>query len=307
MLTQRTTTHAPARDLAVATPAEMAAAAFVAGYANEKTRMAYSMHLRDWLGFCDTHELDPMAVQRVHVELWLRSLEARDLKPRTIALKVTTVRSFYRYCVDEEWLEVNPAGRVKGPAIDRRSPRGALTRTQLFDLVDGARQISPSAHALVMVLGFNGLRIGETCAANVTDLVYDGFSPVLILPNRKGGKQGAAALSRPVETALHECVGDRTEGPLLLNRAGNRLTRHNAQTILDRAMVNVRGRHPRVSPHVLRHTWCTLAVDAGASLSRIQHDGGWSDTRMAEYYCHTRHDPLNATTHLVAAHVLSAA
>ena len=43
-----------------------------------------------------------------------------------------------------------------------------------------------------------------------------------------------------------------------------------------------------------------------ASLERIQHDGGWADTRMVEYYTHTKHDPLNATTHLVAAHVFSA-
>lgn len=305
MLTHGTTT--PARELVSATPAELAAASFIAGYHNPRTREAYTIHLRDWFEFCASHELDPMAALRVHLELWLRSLEHRDFKPRTIALKVTAVRSFYRYCVDEEWLDASPADRVKGPTIERKSPRGALTRTQLFDLVEGAAQITPDAHALVMLLGFNGLRIGETCAANVTDLVYDGFSPVLWLPNRKGGKEGAAALARPVEAALKAVVGDRSDGPLLRNRAGNRMTRANAQCILDRAMANVRGNHPRVTPHVLRHTFCTLAVDAGVSLSRLQHDGGWSDQRMVSYYCHTRHDPINASTHLVAAHVLSAA
>lgn len=130
---------------------------------------------------------------------------------------------------------------------------------------------------------------------------------MLLLPNRKGGKEGAAALSRPVEAAIADAVGDRVEGPLLLNRAGNRMTRSNAQTVLDRAKRNVRGRVPTLSPHVLRHTWCTLAIEAGASLTRVQADGGWADTRMAEYYLHAKHDPLNSATHLVAAHVLSAA
>lgn len=307
MLTHGTSAHAPTRDIAPSTPAEFAAAAWLAGYANERTRQAYAMHLRDWFGFCGSHELDPMAVQRVHLELWVRSLERRGLAARTRALKVTTARAFYGYCLDEGWLDTSPAARLKGPKVERRSPRGALTRTQLADLVDGARALGPHQHALVMLLGFNGLRIGETCDANVDDLAYAGFSPVLVLPNRKGGKQGAAALSRPVEAALDECIGDRTEGPLLLNQAGNRMTRSNAQRILARAADNCRGRMPKLSPHVLRHTWCTLAVDAGASLTRVQHDGGWSDTRMAEYYCHTRHDPMNATTHLVAAHVMSAA
>lgn len=307
MLTHGTSARVPTRDLAMATPAELAAAAWLAGYANPSTRRAYALHLRDWFTFCDQHELDPMAAKRVHVDMWLRSLEQRQLKPRSRSLKVTTVRVFYGYCVDEGWLDVSPAARVKGPSIERKSPRGALTRTQLADLVDGARELGHHQAALVMLLGFNGLRIGETCAANVEDLIHVGFSPVLLLPKRKGGKEGAAALSRPVEAALQECIGDRTEGPLLLNQAGNRMTRSNAQRILTRAAKNCRGRLPKLSPHVLRHTWCTLAIDAGASLTRVQHDGGWSDTRMAEYYCHTRHDPLNATTHLVAAHVLSAA
>lgn len=307
MLTHGTSAHVPTRDIAPATPAELAAASWLAGYANDKTRRAYALHLRDWFAFCAQHDLDPMAAKRVHVDLWIRSLEQRGLKPRSRSLKVTTVRVFYGYCVDEGWLDVSPAARVKGPSIERRSPRGALTRTQLADLVDGARALGHHQAALVMLLGFNGLRIGETCAANVEDLLHVGFSPVLVLPNRKGGKEGAAALSRPVEAALEECIDGRTEGPLLLNQAGNRMTRSNAQRILDRASKNCRGRLPKLSPHVLRHTWCTLAIDAGASLTRVQHDGGWSDTRMAEYYCHTRHDPLNATTHLVAAHVLSAA
>lgn len=307
MLSHGTSTHVPSRGLAAATPAELAGAAFIAGYANPRTRSSYTIHLRDWFSFCASHDFDPMTAQRMHVELWARELEARGLKPRSRALKITTVRSFYRYCVDEEWLAVSPAERVKRPTIERRSPRGALTRTQLADLVEGARHLGPHQHALVMLLGFNGLRIGETCAANVEDLVHHGFSPVLLLPERKGGKEGVAPLSRPVEAALLECIGDRSHGPLLLNRWGNRMTRSNAQQVLDTASKNVRGRMPRLSPHVLRHTWCSLAVEAGCDLARLQHDGGWSDGRMREYYTHSKNDPLNGTTHLVAAHVMSAA
>ena len=310
MLTHGTSAHVPARDLATTTPAELAAASFIAGYSNAKTRSAYTMHLRDWFRFLNSgpHELDPMHAMRVHVELWLRHLEGpRGLQPRTVALKLTAVRSFYRYCVEEEWIEISPADRVKGPTIERESPRSALSRTQLFDLVDGARSISPTAAALVMLLAFNGLRIGETCAANIEDLTQERFSPVLLLPNRKGGKSGSAPLSRPVEAALAEANHGRTRGPLLLNTGGRRMTRSNAQCILDRAMKEVRGNVPRVTPHVLRHTWVTLAVDAGVSLSRIQHDGSWGDQRMVSYYCHSRNDPLGATTHSVAAHVLSVA
>ena len=80
-----------------------------------------------------------------------------------------------------------------------------------------------------------------------------------------------------------------------------------AQRILDHAVANLRGRHPRVTPHVLRHSWTTLAIDAGVPHDQIQHDGGWSDARMVSYYTHGRDQALRATTHSVAAYVLSAA
>lgn len=294
------------RNLVTTTPAELAAASWLAGYSNKLTRNSYTTHIRDWFKFCNERNVDPLAAQRVHVELWVRTLEARDLKPRSRSLKVSTIRSFYSYCLDEGWLEISPAARVKGPKIERRSPRGALTRTQLADLIDTAGKLGSQQRALVMLLGFNGLRIGETCAANIEDVIHVGFSPVLLLPNRKGGKEGAAALSRPVEAALYEAFTGRTSGPLILNQAGNRITRSNAQRILNQASKGLRGQVPKLSPHLLRHTWVTLAIEAGASLTRVQADGGWSDTRMAEYYLHAKHDPLNSTTHLVAAHVLSA-
>lgn len=307
MLVNSPPPHLPLGDLASTTPAELAAASWLAGYSNKLTRKSCTTHIRDWFQFCSDHSVDPMSAQRVHVELWVRSIEGRGLKPRSCALKISTVRSFYSYCLDEGWLDVSPAARVKAPKIERRSPREALNRTQLADLIDAAGVLGPNQRALVMLLGFNGLRIGETCAANIEDLVRVGFSPVLLLPRRKGGKEGSAALSRPVEAALHEAIGDRTSGPLIVNQAGNRITRSNAQRILNKASKAVRGRVPKLSPHVLRHTWCTLAIEAGASLTRVQADGGWSDTRMAEYYIHSKSDPLNSTTHLVAAHVLSAA
>ena len=307
MLTHGTTTDVPMRDIATTTPAEFAAASFIAGYSNAKTREAYTMHLRDWFQFLASADVDPMAAQRVHGDLWMRSLEARDLMPRTRALKLTAVRSFYRYCVDEDWLEISPADRVKRPMIERKSPRGALTRTQAFDLLEGAAQISVTAHAVTRLLCMNGTRIGETCAANVDDFVYERHDPVLLLPERKGGKSGDAPLSRELEHLIIDCIGGRRSGPIFVNNYGNRLTRHNAQTILDRAMRNVRGQHPRVTPHVLRHTWVTLAVAAGADPERIQHDGGWADSRLVGYYCHTEHRPASAVTHLVSAYTSSAA
>ena len=63
---------------------------------------------------------------------------------------------------------------------------------------------------------------------------------------------------------------------------------------------------PHHPPHPAPQ-WTTLAIDAGVAHDQIQHDGGWADARMVSYYTHGRDQALRATTHSVAAYVLSAA
>jgi integrase len=61
---------------------------------------------------------------------------------------------------------------------------------------------------------------------------------------------------------------------LLLNLAGHRIDQRAAQRILYPAANAVHWRHPRLTPHLLRHTSTTLALDAGVPQDQIQHDGG---------------------------------
>jgi site-specific recombinase XerD len=243
--------------------------------------------------------------RRAHIELWQRGLEQHGYALRTIALKLTAVASFYRYCEQEELVVRTPMACVRRPRVERLSPRGALSRGQVHDLLAAAQRLGPHPYGLCCVLALNGLRIGEATGLDVDDLDYDGLFPILRF-TRKGARAGVAVLARPTEAAITACIAERTSGPLFLNRAGQRMDQRGAQRILDRAVANLRGRHPRVTPHVLRHSWTTLAIDAGVPHDQIQHDGGWSDARMVSYYTHGRDQALRATTHSVAAYVLSA-
>jgi integrase/recombinase XerD len=139
----------------------------------------------------------------------------------------------------------------------------------------------------VLRAGLNGLRIAEATGRNVDDLDHEGLFPVLPF-TRKGGRPAKAVLARPTEAAVFACTGDRTSGPMFLNRAGRRIDQRAAQRILDRATRGLHGRHPRITPHVLGHSWTTLAIDAGVPQDQIQHDGGWADARMVSYYTHGR-------------------
>lgn len=284
---------------------EQYAAAWLAGYRNAKTRVAYTHSIGTWFDWCARMQLDPLAAVRAHVDLYMRNLEAQGLKDRTVASRLSAMSAFYTYLVDEDVLGRSPLRGVKRPQIDRVSPTGWLTRPQVADLIAAAHLEGPMAHALVCILALNGLRIAEACSLDVESLTVEhGFYPCLSFI-RKGGRPGRAALSRPAEAAVHLAIGARMEGPLLLTTIGTRMGQHAAQLILDHCAPSVRGEHPRITPHVLRHSWATLALLAGAIPEQVRHDGGWSDDRMLSYYgSHGADDPARSSTHLVAGLIM---
>ena len=289
-----------------APPVEMLAAAWLAGYPCPRTRRTYQTMIRSWLEWCAQCGVEPLAARRAHVELWQRGLEQHGYAARTVALKLTAVASFFRYCQQEDVLTHTPMACVRRPHVERLSPRGALSRGHVHDLLAAAQRHGIHPYGLCCLLALNGLRIGEATSLNVDDLDYDGLYPVLIF-TRKGGRAARAVLARPTEAAVSACIADRRSGPLFLNRAGRRVDQRAAQRILDHASAGLHDRHVRVTPHVLRHSWTTLAIDPGVAHDQIQHDGGWADARMVSYYTHGRDQALRATTHSVAAYALSAA
>jgi site-specific recombinase XerD len=285
-------------------PTDLLAAAWLAGYSSAKTRRTYQTMIRSWLDWCATYGLEPLSVRRAHIELWQRALEQHGYAVRTIALKLTAVASFYRYCEQEDLIARTPMTCVRRPRVERTSPRGALSRGQVHDLLAAAQRLGVHPHGLCCLLALNGLRIGEATGLDVEDL-DEGLFPVLRF-TRKGGRPATAVLARPTEAAVTACIAGRRAGPLFLNRSGHRIDQRAAQRILDHAAQALHGRHPRVTPHVLRHTWTTLAIDAGVPQDQIQHDGGWADPRMVSYYTHGREQAIRAATHSVAAYVLTA-
>ncbi|UDY34017.1 tyrosine-type recombinase/integrase [Dermatobacter hominis] len=247
----------------------------------------------------------PLDARRAHIELWQRELEHRDYAARTIALRLTALASFYSYCENENLISRSPMLRVRRPRVERRSPRTSLSRGQLHDLLAAARELGPHAHGILCLLAFNGLRISEATRLDVDALDYDGLFPILHI-TRKGGRPGVAVLARPTEAAIIACADGRSSGPLFLTRSGTRAGQRSTQRILDRCAHHLRGHRTRITPHVLRHTWTTLAIDAGVPHDQVQHDGGWADPRMLAYYTHNRDNALRSATHSVAAYVLSA-
>jgi site-specific recombinase XerD len=212
-----------------------AAAAFVAGSWSPDTRKGYRRDLSCWLEFCAAHQLHPYAgIRRTHVEVYLRQLEQQmpALANSTLRRRISTLSSWFTWLEDEEINAGNPAARVRRPRRHTR-PQPWLDRNELTDLLAAAEDEGAYPYALICLLGLNGLRVPEACSPSVGDLGGARYQPTLRIVG-KGDKPAEVPSNPRTHEAIDQALGGRTDGPLLLNRWGNRMQRHNAAAIVSR-------------------------------------------------------------------------
>ena len=141
---------------------------------------------------------------------------------------------------------------------------------------------SPRDHALASLLALNGLRISEALGADIDDLEYQrGHRTLKIL--RKGGKHAVIPLAPRTSRAIDLYVGERTPGPIFVGAKGGRMDRYAADRTVKR-LARRAGIAKRISPHSLRHSFMTAALDAGVPLRDVQEAASHADPRTTMRY-----------------------
>jgi integrase/recombinase XerD len=267
----------PHRTNAAGDRAGLLAAAFLAGYAG-RTRESYATDLKQWGAWCAEHGVEVLEVARAHVQVFARQLEEAGRAPSTIGRKLSAIGGFYAYCVVEGELAKSPVAHVRRPRVSDESPRFGLDRAELRRLLDASAVHSPTALALVSLLALNGLRVSEACRATRDNLTSDRGHQLLTI-TRKGGKKATVPLAP--RTAAAVLAVANTDGPLL------GMDRYAAWRLIAK-LVDAAGITKTISPHSLRHTFCTLALDADVPLRDVQDAMGHADPRTTRRYDRAR-------------------
>lgn len=258
-----TTSTTPTTEIAVVDPqfsdAELyALGAFLAGYRGQ-TRDAYALDLRQFVAWCEQHDLKLFAVRRADIECFARDLEERGRATATVA-------GFYRYADEEGLLSPSPAAHVRRPRIDYESHATGLDRNEVGALLVAAGLASARDHALISLLAINGLRVSEALGANIEALGIERGHRTLTVA-RKGGKVVVVPLAARTARAIDLAIGERVEGPIFLATNGDRLDRHAAWRIVRRmarqAGINKPGRTRCATrsspPHSMRASRCATS------------------------------------------------
>ena len=281
-----------------------AVAGFLAGF-GESTRQAYSLDLRQWIRWCVAHELDVLEVRRAHIELFGRWLEEEGKARSTVARRLSTIAGFYRYCVEEQLLEVSPGAHVRRPRVDYESRAVGLDRNELGMFLVQAGLAGGRDHALACLLALNGLRISEALNANIEHLGVERGHRTLTI-TRKGGKVVTIPMAPRTARAVDLCVGEREEGPIFCNRDGTRRLDRHAATRIVRRLTKQAGIEKQVSPHSLRHSFITVALDAGVALRDVQEAASHADPRTTMRYDRARQSLDRHATYIVATFLAGA-
>jgi len=281
-----------------------AVAGFLAGYSGN-TRVSYTTDLRLFAVWCNSSGLRLLEVRRAHLEMFARSMEQHGRMRSTVARRLSTLCSFYRYCHLEGLLARNPAANVRRPKIDPESRSLGLDRNELGSLLVQAGLGSARDHALISLLAMNGLRINEALGADIDGLDVDrGHRTLRIV--RKGGKQATIPLALRTARALDLYIGERATGPIFLGAAGGRLDRYAADRTVKR-LARRAGITKRISPHSLRHSFITAALDAGVPLRDVQEAASHADPRTTMRYDRARQSLDRHATYILAAFLAGAA
>lgn len=263
-------------DLAVAeVPLDQLAGRWLASLPRPATRDAYRNDLRAWLDFLTGYGLEPLAADRGTVDAWRVTMEeepspvtGRPLAPATVARRLSAIRSFYEYAEDLGLIARNPAEKVKAPRVSSSSPTLGLDRGQAEDFLDAASREDALTYALAVTLLYLGLRVSEALALTVEDFHTERGHRVARVKG-KGGRLDNVPVPPLVTDTLDALLDGRTSGPLFLTPAGEPLNRH-AAAYRVRKVAKAAGIAGRISPHSLRHTAATLALDSGAPLHKVQ-------------------------------------
>ena len=258
---------------------------------------AYQHDMLQFAGFMkDEFDIEDLTqVKTTMVKSYIVSLKGEGLANRSINRKMSTLRTFYKYCLRENLVEKSPMNGIKALKQPKTLVK-FVTETDINKVsFDEADDFVSRRDALIFELLYQtGMRQAELRSLHDADV--DRASMTLKVHGKRN-KDRLVPLSQQmirmidqyqtIRDAALECKADR----LLLNDKGEEMTPYFVYNKVHHMLEGITTLKQK-SPHVLRHTFATHLLDEGASLVAIQKLLGHQDLATTQIYAHTTIEQL---------------
>jgi len=263
--------------------------------ASLNTIRAYELDLKEFNNFLNKEfqkipDFEKSARVIVRSYLTFLAEKTKPKSPATIARKIYSLRSFFKFLVKESAISQNIFSYLTTPKIRKKLPV-FLTEKEMENLLDLQKDtfsLGLRDQAILELLYSCGLRVSELVSLNIDDI--DFFSGTV----RTIGKGNIERIVPVGDTALkaiykylnfRKKFAQQNEKALFLNYAGKRITDRSIRKIIDR-WVKQTAIKKHVSPHVIRHSFATHMLNAGCDLRSVQEMLGHKNLSTTQVYTH---------------------
>ncbi len=266
---------------------------------SQNTRVAYRNDLEQLASFMQEEatrlgSIPPWAgFNRQAMLSYLLNLKERNYAPTTVARKVASAKSFFKFMESEGIMKTNPIQDVSSPKVGKSLPK-PISVSQVRRLLDQpAKQSKTEAKrdiAILQLLYASGMRVSELVSLNLDDIDTAGGYVRCLGKGRKERlipihKQATSAVEEYINEDRPRLVHDDTEKALFLNARGDRLTRQGLWQILKEYAKSAE-LEADITPHTLRHSFATHMLNGGADLRSVQELLGHANISTTQIYTH---------------------
>ncbi len=238
---------------------------------------------------------DPSASGPSRLRRYSAWLASRGYAPSTIARRLASLRSYFRFLRRRGVVTSDPAAGLRNPKQARRLPR-LLRVDEVIRLLDTVPVDTPAGvrdRAMLETLYGGGLRVSELVGLDLADLDLESE---LVRVRGKGRRERLSPIGQMANAWIRRWIPIRKpkaprEPALFLNQRGTRLTARSVGRLLEQHLARA-GLADAASPHTLRHSFATHLLDSGADLRSVQELLGHRKLTTTQIYTHVTQDRI---------------
>lgn len=262
---------------------------------SDETIHSYSIDIEEFLDYINSECINICEVGYDVVKAWLIHLDEKKNKSTTVSRKISSLRGFYKYLINNKVIDSNPFSLVSLPKKKRHLPRFFYYNEleEMFQVPKLNTALGQRDRLLLEMLYATGVRVSELVNIKVSDINGEEIKVL-----GKGNKERIVEFGDYAESILelylnegYKSLNVKKSEYLFLNNRGGKLTTRGVRYILDN-IINKTTIDKKISPHMLRHTFATHLLNEGCDLLTVQELLGHESLTATSIYTHITNDRL---------------
>lgn len=264
------------------------------------TAKNYEIDIIEFKDYLDKELFNYLDVDYEFIKGYLMELYNRKLSRNSVARKLSSLRSFYKYLFNNDLIKTNPFKYVSTPKKEKRLPKylGIEELEILFNTPDIKTPLGQRDRLILEVLYATGIRVGELVNIKLEDIDY--FKKEIRILG-KGNKERIAEFGDYCLDMINLFIKNGRQDILqkhhitcdylIINEHGKKITTRGVEMLLDE-VVKKASIKKHISPHMIRHSFATHLLNQGCDILTVQQLLGHESLESTAIYTHVSNERL---------------